>query len=151
MKGSEPPWNVTGPNHTRPERAPITAGFAEWSSPTSILFRPMRDTNRRSFPAGSTRLRLSTAGTWRSRSKASSLRLSPVVSDHGNCTVQPKLLPDSFDEILDLHGRQSRFCVQKVIQPGALVVIAEPCFASAGNQKRYDDRRKEGAKVLLEQ
>ena len=88
MKGSEPYWNVTGPNQIPSERAPITAGFAEWSSPLPIRFRPMRDTNRRSFPAASTRLRLMTAGAWRSRPRASSLCLSPVFSDKGNCTVQ---------------------------------------------------------------
>ena len=29
MKGSEPRWNVTGPNQTRAERVPTTAGLSE--------------------------------------------------------------------------------------------------------------------------
>ncbi len=39
-------------------------------------------------------------------------------------------------EILDLYGGQSPVHVQKVIQPGALVAIAEPRFAPTCNQKR---------------
>ena len=58
MKGSDPSWNVTGPYQMPSERALITASFADWSSPLSVLFRPIRDTNRRSLPAASTRLRL---------------------------------------------------------------------------------------------
>ena len=73
----------------RSARAPAAAGVAERSSPLSILLRPMRETNRRSLPRASIRLRFSMAGTWRSRRKASSWRRSPVSCAHGNCTVQP--------------------------------------------------------------
>ena len=62
-----------------------------------------------------------------------------------------ELVANAFDEVLDLHRRQPGFCVQQVVQPGALVVIAEPRFAPARDQKRRDDRRKQGEKVLPEQ
>ena len=62
-----------------------------------------------------------------------------------------ELVADSVDEILDLHGRQPGFGVQDVVQPGALVVVAQPCLAAAGDQQRRHDRREERAEVLPEE
>ena len=66
-------------------------------------------------------------------------------------SYQIELVADSFHEILDLLCRQSRFRIQKVVQPGSLVMVAEPGFAAARYQKRHDDRCKQGEEVFLEQ
>ena len=147
-EGFRAAWNVTGPNQTPSDRAPTTAGSPERSSPLSVLFRPMRETNRRSLPAASTRVRLRTAGTWRSRRRASSR--APLVG-----ALRPRqldgpaeLIADAVDEILDLHRRQPGFRIEQIVQAGARVAIAEPGFAGAGDQQRHDDRREQGEKVF---
>ena len=89
MKGSEPSWNVTGPNQTRSERAPITAGLADRSvaavDPVQADAR-----NEQPFPAGG--IDQSEADNGR-RLTQQAQGVEPAAlagfSDQGNCTVQP--------------------------------------------------------------
>jgi len=62
-----------------------------------------------------------------------------------------QLVADAFDEVLDLHGGQPGFRIQQVVQPGALVAIAEPRLAAARDQQRRDDGPEQDEEVSPEQ
>src|SRR4029453_16522308 len=55
------------------------------------------------------------------------------------------------DEVLDLHRRQPGFGVQDVVQPPALVAVAQPGLAAARDQQRRHDRGEQRDEVLPEQ
>ena len=106
----------------------------------------MRDTNSRSRPRIDQGEALNGRGLAQ-QAKASSLPLAGFFRPrqlHGPA----ELLADTVDEILDLHRRQPGFGVQDVVQPGALVAIAQPGFAAARDQQRRHDRRENVAKYF---
>ena len=62
-----------------------------------------------------------------------------------------ELVADAVDEVLDLQRCESRLGVQDVVQARALVVVAEPRLAAAGDQQRRHDRSEDRAEVFPEE
>ena len=111
----------------------------------------MRDTNSRSLPSASTRLEAFDGRDLAQQAQGVEPVPVAAILRPGQLHGPSELVADSVDEILDLHGRQSGFRVQDVVQPGALVVVAQPGFAAAGDQQRCHDRGEERAEILPEE